>query len=87
MDFLSIADYRDWLVLGNRDLKLGSSGSSLALEVQWLRLCTLTARSLGSVPGWGSKIPQAARCSLNKVGQVSHLHFMLNKQLSDKTEE
>lgn len=87
MDFLSIADYMDWIVLGNRDLKLDSSRNSLLLEIQWLRLFTFTAMSLGSVPGWGSKIPQAARCSLNKVGQVSHLHFVLNKQPSDKTEE
>lgn len=77
----------DWIVLGNRDLKLDSSGNSLALEVQWLRLCTFTAMSLDSVPGWGSKIPPAAPCSLNKAGQVSHLHFVLNKQPSDKTQE
>ena len=27
--------------------------------VQWLALGALTARGLGSIPGWGSKIPQA----------------------------
>ena len=27
--------------------------------VQWLRLLTFTARSLGSIPGWGTKIPHA----------------------------
>ena len=27
--------------------------------VQWLRFCTLTAKGLGSIPGQGTKIPQA----------------------------
>ena len=27
--------------------------------VQWLGLCTLTAENLGSIPGLGTKIPQA----------------------------
>ena len=30
-----------------------------SLVVQWLRLLTFTAKSLGSVPGWGTKIPHA----------------------------
>ena len=30
------------------------------LAVQWLGLFTFTAVGLGSVPGWGAKIPQAA---------------------------
>ena len=33
---------------------------------QWLGLDTLTAKGLGSVLGWGTKIPQAAQCSQNK---------------------
>ena len=28
-----------------------------SLEVQWLRLCDVTAERPGSVPGWGTKIP------------------------------
>ena len=31
-----------------------------SLVVQWLRLCTSTAGGMGSIPGWGTKIPQAA---------------------------
>ena len=27
--------------------------------VQWLGLCSFTAKGLGSIPGWGTKIPQA----------------------------
>ena len=30
-----------------------------SLVVQWLGLCTLTAEGLGSIPGWGTKIPPA----------------------------
>ena len=28
-----------------------------SLVVQWLRLCALTARNSGSIPGWGTKVP------------------------------
>ena len=38
-----------------------SVGNSLA--VQWLGLCTFTAEGTGSIPGRGTKIPQAAQCS------------------------
>ena len=31
-----------------------------SLEVQWLRLCALNARSMVSIPGQGTKIPHAA---------------------------
>ena len=34
-------------------------GFGNSLVVQWLGLCTLTAKSPGSIPGWGTKIPQA----------------------------
>ena len=27
--------------------------------VQWLGLCSFTAKGLGSIPGWETKIPQA----------------------------
>ena len=35
--------------------------------VQWLRLHTSTAGGTGSIPGWGTKIPHAERCSQNKI--------------------
>ena len=41
-----------------------SFGNSLA--VQWLGLCAFTARGLGSIPGWGTKIPQAMQRSQKK---------------------
>ena len=28
--------------------------------VQWLGLCTFTAKGAGSIPGWGTKIPSLA---------------------------
>ena len=33
------------------------------LAVQWLGLCTFTAKGPGLIPGWGNKIPQATQCS------------------------
>ena len=32
------------------------------MAVQWLRLRAFTAEGLGSIPGWGTKIPQAMWC-------------------------
>ena len=29
------------------------------LEVQWLRICAFTAENVASIPGWGTKIPNA----------------------------
>ena len=31
------------------------------MVVQWLGLCTPTARGKGLIPGWGTKIPHATR--------------------------
>ena len=32
-----------------------------SLVVQWLRFCASNARSAGSIPGWGTKIPHAVQ--------------------------
>ena len=32
-----------------------------SLVIQWLRFCAFTAKDMGSVPGWGTKTPQARR--------------------------
>ena len=37
------------------------------LVVQWLGLCTFTAEGVGSIPGQGTKIPQALRPKNKKV--------------------
>ena len=39
------------------------------LAVQWLRLCTSPAGSLGSIPGCGTKIPHAVRCGQKQTKQ------------------
>ena len=44
------------LNIGRLHLKLRSLGNSLA--IQWSGLCTFTAVSPGSIPGWGTKILQ-----------------------------
>ena len=33
-----------------------------SLAIQWLRLHTSVAGDTGSIPGWGTKIPNAAQC-------------------------
>ena len=35
--------------------------------VQWLRLCTSTARGVGSISGWRTKIPYAAQPKNNNA--------------------
>ena len=39
------------------------SAPGASLVVQWLRLHVPNARSMGSIPGWGTKIPSATWCS------------------------
>ena len=34
--------------------------------VQWLGLYAFTAKGLGSIPGWGTKIQQAVWCGQKK---------------------
>ena len=45
-------------------LKLPLLGTFLV--VQWLRLHASTAGGMGSIPGWGTKIPQAMGWGQNK---------------------
>ena len=35
------------------------------LVVQWLGLCASNAAGMGSIPGWGTKVPHAALCGQN----------------------
>ena len=49
-----------------------------SLVVQWLGLGAFTAEGLGSTPGWGTKIPQAARCNeKNKNKKIFLIKFNL----------
>ena len=45
-----------------------------SLVVQWLGFCAFTTEGLGSIPGWGTKIPQTAWCGQErkKVDCVWH---------------
>ena len=49
------------IYVGNLQCQNLIGGNSLA--VQWLRLCVSTAGGSGSIPGRGTKIPHATRCS------------------------
>ena len=57
----------------NTKFSKNSQGSSLV--VQWLELCAFTAKGLGAIPGWGTKIPQAAQCSQNQKTVRTHILF------------
>ena len=48
--------------------------------VQWLRLHTFTVGGVGQIPGWGTKIPQAAWHGRNKR-KIIYLPFLLLAQL------
>ena len=42
-------------------------------ETHWLGLCTFTAEGVGSIPGWGTKSPQAAKHSQKKERKMGYL--------------
>ena len=52
-------------------INLGNS-----LVVQWLVLGAFTAVAPGSIPGWGTNIPQDARCGQKKKNKDK---FILSK--------
>ena len=57
------------------------------LAVQWLGLSTSTSRTLGSIPGRGTKIPKALRHSKNKQTnkqKLSNTHIPINPFFSEK---
>ena len=56
--------------------------------VQWLGLCALTAEVLGSIPGQGTKIPQAMqhdrkkkKCMKFTLNSINEKMFKLYKTL------
>ena len=53
-------------------------GTSLA--VQWLALCASNAGGVGSIPGWGTRIPHAARGS-KKNKKIKKLQALFIKGL------
>ena len=59
-------------------LKWSILGTSLA--VQWLRLHASTAGGMGSIPGGGTKIPQATGHG-QKINNNNNKSFCLKKQL------
>ena len=55
-----------------------------SLAVQWLGLCSSTAGDLGSIPGWGTKILQAAWSKKKKILLI--IKQNLEEKLIDFTE-
>ena len=49
-------------VVGGVDLSSVQNPMGNSLAVQWLGLCAFIAEGVGSIPGRGTKILQAARC-------------------------
>ena len=53
---------------------LTSVGNSLA--IQWLGLHALTAKGPGSIPGWGTKIPQVMWCGHIYIHTHTHIYIL-----------
>ena len=51
-----------------------------SLVVQWLRICASTAGGMGSIPGWGTKIPHAAQSS-QKQTKKKIIHYDYKNKL------
>ena len=54
-----------------------------SLAVQWLRLHVFAAEGPGSIPGWGTKIPQAHGEARKKSEWGSVLRIRLETVLTD----
>ena len=59
-----------------------NTGTSLA--VQWLRPRASTAGGMGSIPGWGTKIPHAVRCDKKKPRQYCWFSHHLRKVIQSQ---
>ena len=77
--------YKELLQLNSKkettQLKNGQKGNFLV--VQWLGLCTYTAEGAGSVPGQGTKIPQATHGGQKKKKwskNLNRLFFFLRRR-------
>ena len=44
-----------------------------SLEAQWLRLCTPSEEGTSIIPGWGTKVLHATRCSQKKKKKTQYL--------------
>ena len=60
-----------------------------SLVVQWLRLHASNARSTGSIPGQGTKIPHATRCGqkTKKTNEESTEVQWTEKEMGKKSEK
>ena len=51
------------------------------LEFQWLELCVFTARGMGSMPGWGTKISHATKHGSKKKKKQRSINGILKRIL------
>ena len=63
--------YCNWKPLLNGYIRIIPGNS---LVVQWLGLCVFTAECAGSIPGWGTKIPQAMQHGQKKKKEESQCY-------------
>ena len=62
-----------WLL---KMVKMSYLGNSLV--VQWLGLCVSTAEGVASIPGGGTKIPQAAQRSQKRKKERKKMSYLYN---------
>ena len=54
--------------------------------IQWLGLLPVAAKGPGSIPGWGTKVPQASQYS-QKTKKTSPLTFCLRRRKKKRKRE
>ena len=59
-------------------------GPGTSPAVQWLRLCASSAGDVGLIPGRGTNIPHAAKCSQKKKKNLKKLKKQTNKNNNNK---
>ena len=50
------------------------------LVVQWLRLCASSAGGMGSIPGWGTRVPTGSVAQLRKKEKNNVVFFFFKMQ-------
>ena len=72
--FLGGREFKNWLKKPHTHTHTHTKENSLV--VQWLGLGSFTAKGPGSIPGWGTKIPQAMQRGQKKKKSKTDCHFL-----------
>ena len=68
-----------WTLSGKTAHWLEKQDIGTTLAVQWLRLHAPTAGGMGSIPGWGTKVPHAIQLGHSKKKDKNKIFVNIDK--------